>query len=193
MKYTFCFYYCLNYARPIRPMHFDFFRVFFALIIYFLCIHSAVELHILVVLSLLLFVLSLIFSLGKFLRLYKSPLFFVYILLFCAKYIRIVFLCNVITLLFLCFLIPLPPLLISVSTIFPQAFKQNCFYNFSFYDPSYPTPKQRLLPRKKFLTSYIHFSCEHSRKTASFYHEFFTAKKISLSLFPCTPPSRCKR
>jgi hypothetical protein len=75
MKYTFCFYYCLNYARPIRPMHFDFFRVFFALIIYFLCIHSAVELHILVVLSLLLFVLSLIFSLGKFLRLYKSPLF----------------------------------------------------------------------------------------------------------------------
>lgn len=35
MKYTFCFYYCLNYARPIRPMHFDFFRVFFALSIYF--------------------------------------------------------------------------------------------------------------------------------------------------------------
>lgn len=62
--------------RPSNPTYaFRFFRVFFALIIYFLCIHSAVELHILVVLSLLLFVLSLIFSLGKFLRLYKSPLF----------------------------------------------------------------------------------------------------------------------
>ena len=46
---------------------------------------------------------------------------------------------------------------------------------------------------KSFLLHTYTFLCEHSRKTASFYHEFFTAKKISLSLFPCTPPSRCKR
>lgn len=35
MKYTFCFYSYSNYGRPNRPMHFDFFRVFFALSIYF--------------------------------------------------------------------------------------------------------------------------------------------------------------
>ena len=46
---------------------------------------------------------------------------------------------------------------------------------------------------KSFLLHTYTFLCEHPRKTASFYHEFFTAKKISLSLFPCTPPSRCKR
>ena len=49
--------------------------IFFALSISFLCIHSAVKLRVLVVLSLLLFVLPPIFSLGKFLRLYKLPLF----------------------------------------------------------------------------------------------------------------------
>ena len=46
---------------------------------------------------------------------------------------------------------------------------------------------------KSFLLHTYTFLCEHSRKKASFYHEFFTTKKISLSLFPCTPPSRCKR
>lgn len=71
IKYTFCFYSYSNYGRPNRPMHFD----FFALSISFLCIHSAVKLRVLVVLSLLLFVLPPIFSLGKFLRLYKLPLF----------------------------------------------------------------------------------------------------------------------
>ena len=72
MKYTFCFYSYSNYGRPNRPMHFDFFRVKY---LFFLCIHSAVKLRVLVVLSLLLFVLPPIFSLGKFLRLYKLPLF----------------------------------------------------------------------------------------------------------------------
>lgn len=117
----------------------------------------------------------------------------VYILLFYVLYIRIVFLCNVITLLFLCFLIPLPPLLISVSTIFPQAFKQNCFYNFLFMIHRIRHQSRDYYREKSFLLHTYTFLCEHSRKKASFYHEFFTAKKISLSLFPCTPPSRCKR
>lgn len=65
------FLFLFELRRPNRPMHFDFFRVSIS----FLCIHSAVKLRVLVVLSLLLFVLPPIFSLGKFLRLYKLPLF----------------------------------------------------------------------------------------------------------------------
>ena len=36
---------------------------------------------------------------------------------------------------------------------------------------------------KSFLLHTYTFLCEHSRKTASFYHEFFTAKKISFYIY----------
>lgn len=37
MKYTFCFYSYLNYGRPNRPMHFDFFRVKYLFFVHPLC------------------------------------------------------------------------------------------------------------------------------------------------------------
>lgn len=116
----------------------------------------------------------------------------VYILLFYVLYIRIVFFYDVITLLLLCFLIPLPSSDFSKYYFFPSI-QTELLLQFYFLWSIISDTKAEIITAKK-VSYFIHtlFFVSIRVKRLPFITSFFM-KKISLSLFPCTPPSRCKR
>ena len=76
-----------------------------------------------------------------------------------------------------------------------SAFSKYCFsliiqtellLQFFFLRFSTSDAKTEIVTAKKSLASYRHFLYEHPRKKDFIYHEFFTAKKISLPLFHCS-------